>query len=122
MLKFKDTASVIIGANKDAAIDSSKLIAGNIINDRLNKILVPKLPIVARGYAQTNLGRAALSNLIAGLLIHTMPDNAKVQVAAEAMIASASLQLASSFNIEEMINELLDGVPGLDTAEERTAE
>ena len=122
MLEFKDTASIMIGANKDAAVDSGKLIAGNIINDRLSKILVPKLPIMARGYAQTNLGKAALSNLVAGLLIHTMPDNAKVQVAAEAMIASASLQLASSFNIEEMVNELLDNVPGLDTAEARTQE
>ena len=119
MLEIKDTASILIGANKDAAFDSGKLIAGNIINDRVSKILIPKLPMIARGYAQTNLGKAALSNLVAGVLIHTMPDNAKVQLAAEAMIQSASLQLASSFNLEEMVNELLDNVPGLDTAEAR---
>jgi 1,4-dihydroxy-2-naphthoate octaprenyltransferase len=71
-------------------------------------------------YAQTPIGKAALANIVAGVLIHTMPENEKVAVAAECMIQSASLQLASSFNIEEMINDLLDGVPGLDPEKPKT--
>ncbi len=114
MLKVGETASVMLDANKEAAIDSGKIIAGNVLNDRVIKLVSPKLPIMVRGYADTPIGKAAIANLIAGVLIHTMPENTKVGIAAEAMIQSASLQLASSFNIEEMVNELLDGVPGLD--------
>lgn len=114
MLKVGETASVMYDVNKEAAVDSGKIIAGNILNDRVVKVIAPKLPLMVRGYADTPVGKAAICNLIAGVLIHTMPQNEKVGIAAQAMIQSASLQLASSFNIEEMINDLLDGVPGLD--------
>jgi hypothetical protein len=120
-MKVTDTMGALVDANKEAAIDSGKIIAGNIINDRLVKIITPKLPMMVRGYADTPLGKATISNAIAGVLIHTMPTNAKVMTAAECMIQSASLQLASSFNIEQMVQELLDGVPGLDVmAEEKS--
>lgn len=114
MLKAKETVGVMIDANKDAGIDSAKIITGNIINARLAKVITPRLPMMVRGYAQSDVGQAVLANVVAGLMIHTMPENDKVMLAAESMIGSASLQLASSFNIEEMINELLDNVPGLD--------
>jgi hypothetical protein len=48
-MKVKDTFNVMVEANKDAAIDSSKIIAGNIIIDRLEKVVTPKLPLMVRG-------------------------------------------------------------------------
>jgi len=122
MLKVNETLSIMVDANKDAGVDSAKIIAGNILNDRVNTILMKNLPtgikLVAGSYLESNVGKAIVANTVAGLLIHTMPENEKVAIAAEAMIKSASLALASSFNIEEMINELLDGVPGLTPAAE----
>jgi hypothetical protein len=117
-MEVKDTFSAVASANKEAIKDSGKIIAGNIINNRLEQVIVPKLPLMVRGYASTPLGRAALANVIAGVIIHTMPTNDKAILAAECMIQSASLELASSFNIEEMINDLLDGVPGLEPTAE----
>lgn len=119
MLDPKQTLGIVVDANKDAGVDSAKLIAGNIINARLSKVITPRLPMMVRGYAQSEVGEAVLANVVAGMMIHTMPDNGKVMLAAEAMINSASLKLASSFNIEEMINELLDNVPGLDGPAEK---
>ena len=114
MLKVTDTASILVGANKDAAVDSAKIIAGDIISQRALKIITPKLPLMVRSYvSETEIGKAAVSNLIAGVLIHTLPNNKQAQVAAEALIASASLRLAQSLKINELIDELLDGVPGL---------
>ena len=114
-MEVKETAGLLLEANKDAAKDSGKIIAGNILNNRLAQIVTPKLPMMVRGYAATPIGKAALANVVAGVLIHTMPDNAKALLAAECMIQSASLEVASSLNIEQMVNDLLDGVPGLDT-------
>ncbi|MCF6331001.1 MAG: hypothetical protein L3I99_05580 [Sulfurimonas sp.] len=126
MLKIKDTLGIIVDANKDAGVDSAKLIAGNILNQRVNAILMKNLPagikLIAGSYLESNVGKALIANTVAGALIHTMPNNGKVALAAEAMIKSASLSLASSFNIEEIINELLDGVPGLEPVEKSSIE
>jgi len=62
-------------------------------------------------YADTPIGEAALANLVAAAMVQFAPTNEKVMLAAEAMIGAASLSFATSFNIEEMINELLDGIP-----------
>ena len=61
-------------------------------------------------YADTPIGHAVLANVAAGALIHFFPTNAKVQAAAGAMIESAMVTFASSFNIEDMVDELLEGV------------
>ncbi len=110
MLDLSETGSALVAANKEATKGSASIIAGNVINNRLAKIIAPKLPVMVRGYAETQLGKAALANMVAGVLIHTMPQNEKAMIAANAMIASANLTLAQSFNIEEMIDDLLDGV------------
>lgn len=105
-----DTVSMVVATNKDAAKQATALIAGNIINDRIIKIVAPKLPMFARGYANTELGEAAMANLFAAVLVHVMPDNERVLLAADCMIKSAAVKLASSFNIEGLISELLDGI------------
>jgi len=48
-MNLKQTASVMIEANVNAGKDSAKLVAGSIINARLNKIIKPKLPMMVRG-------------------------------------------------------------------------
>ncbi len=109
-MKLKQTANIMLEANKDAAGNTAKLVAGRIINARLSKIVKPKLPMYARGYAGTPIGEAVIANVVASALIHFMPSNQKVVLAADSMIQAAMLEFAGSFDIEGMVDELLDGV------------
>ena len=112
------TASVIVDANKTSAKTATGIIAGNIINERLAKAVIPKLPLMARGYLDTPMGHAALANIAAGAMIHFFPGNKRAMQASSAMIEAAMVTFASSFNIEELANEILDGVtlPSVDVA------
>ncbi len=108
MLKINETASVLMDTNVEATKASATIIVGKTLNDRVVNVLGPRLPMMVRGYAtSTELGKAVLSNLVAGVLIHTMPENDKVMMAANAMIGAANLTFAESFNIQEMVNELM---------------
>ena len=120
MLEIKQTVGALVEGNKDAAKVSASIITGDIINKRIATLVKPRLPMIARGYIDTELGQAALSNVIAGVIIHTMPKNPKAVIAAECMIRSASLKLANSFNIQEIVDEILDGItlPGLESTDE----
>ena len=110
MLKVKETATVVVNANKEAAKGAASIMAGNLVNTRLVKIVQPNLPLLMKHYVDTPLGKAVLANAAAAALIHTMPNNKKVVLAADAMIKAAMLEFTMSFNIEEKINELLDGI------------
>jgi len=110
MLSVKNTASAMVSLNKQSAVLAAQVTTGNIIADRVSKIIVPKLPLMVKGYANTEIGKAVVSNIVAGVLIHTMPENDKAAFVADALIKSAALELAASLNIEEMFDELLDGI------------
>lgn len=109
-LGIKNTGSILVEANKAAAVMSAEITAGNLLNERVAKLVAPKLPMMVRGYADSPIGRAALSNLVAGAVINFMPDNQVAVRAADAMVKSAMLSLVQEFNIEEMVNELLEGI------------
>lgn len=109
-LTLGQTASVIVASNKSSAKTATGIIAGNVINQRLAKIVVPKLPMMARGYLDSPMGHAVLANVAAGALIHFFPGNKRAQQASAAMIESAMVTFASSFEIEDMIDEILEGV------------
>jgi hypothetical protein len=51
-----------------------------------------------------------LCNAIAGALIHTFPGNEKLMLATNAMISAANLTLMESFNIEQMIDEMMKDI------------
>ena len=109
-LTLKQTASVLADANTGAAKLAAKITVGNILNENVSKLIAPKLPMMVRGYADTPLGKAVIANAVSAALIHFAPTNKNAQIAAEAMINSAMLEFAASFNIEAMINELIAGV------------
>lgn len=122
-LNIKDTVNVMVEGNKGAFKESAKRRTGTILNDRLVRIVGPRLPLMVRGYADTELGRAALANIFAAGLVHFGYNHPKLITASEAMVNDAMDKVLGSFNIEEMVNELLDGVdlsPVTDRAEEAT--
>ena len=89
MLKVSDTLSIISNENKEAAKVAARLTAGNILNDRAVKLITPQLPMMAKGYAQTEIGKAVIANVVAGAVVHFAPTNDKAVMASQAMIHSA---------------------------------
>ncbi len=110
MLEVKDTTSIVLNENKSAVKLAAQITAGNILVDRATKIVTPHLPLMAKGYAQTDIGQAVIANVVAGAIVHFLPTNEKAVMASQAMINSAMLKLAGSFNFEDMVNEFLDGI------------
>jgi len=121
MLKVNDTLNILSEENKIAAKAAAKITIGNILNDRAVKIIQPNLPMMVKGYAESDFGKAVIANLIAGIVVHVVPTNDKAVLASEAMIHSAMLTLVGSLNIEATINEFLDGI-NLDVLKEITDE
>lgn len=109
-LGLKNTGSILVEANKAAAVMSAEITAGNILNERVVKLIQPKLPLMVRGYTETTIGQAAIANLVAGAVINFLPGNDTAVRAADAMVKSAMLAVVNEFNFEEMVNELLDGI------------
>lgn len=121
-LTVKQTAGAVLGQNKTAAKLAAQLTAGNVLNTRVVKLIKPQLPVLARGYAETELGKAVAANVTAAAIIHFFPTNKKAVMAAEAMITAAMANFVASFDIEGMVNELVDGInlPDLNGSEETT--
>ncbi len=110
MLNIKQTATVMTGANKEAAILAAQITGGNILNDRLAKMVIPQLPMGAKVFINTAPGKALLANAFAAGLVHFLPHNDKAAIASGMMVQAAMLELAGTFNIEEMVDEFLDGI------------
>lgn len=109
-LTVKQTANVMVGANKEAAVLAAQITGGNILNDRLAKMVIPQLPMGAKVFVNTAPGKALLANAFAAGLVHFLPENQKAALASGMMVQAAMLELAGTFNIEEMVDEFLDGV------------
>lgn len=110
MLKVNQTLSIISDENKAAAKVAGRLTVGNILNDRASALIIPKLPFMAKGYAETPMGKAVIANVVAGAVVHFLPTNDKAVLASQAMVHSAMANFVSSFNIEELVNEFFDGI------------
>ena len=109
---IKRTLGVAVEANKAAAVLTAEVTAGNLINDRLAKIIMgnKSVPTMVKLGVDSPIGKAVMSNAVAAALIHFMPTNDKAMRAADAMIKSAMLEFGASFDVEGMIDELLDGI------------
>lgn len=120
-LTIRDTANILVEGNKGAFKESAKRRTGKMLNDRLVGMVAPKLPMMVRGYADTELGRAMIANLLAGAIVHFGYKHDKLTLAADAMVTAAMDDFVGSFNIEDMVNDLVDGV-NLDGLRETTTE
>ena len=109
-LTIKEISQVMTEGNKDAFKQGAKRRTGKMINKRVIGAIAPRLPLMIRSYAQTELGEALIANTVAAALIKFMPMNERVTLAADAMITAAADDFIGSFNIETMIDEILDGI------------
>jgi hypothetical protein len=107
---FNETIQVMKTVNTEAAKVAAKQEIGGMLNDRLIKIVQPKLPIMIRGYAETEIGKLALANAFAAAIVNFGYENDKLTLAAEAMTYAAMKDFVEGFNFREMVDEFLDGV------------
>ncbi len=109
-MKLNELSSIMLEANKSAVKQSAQRRAGSILNDRMISIVRPKLPLMVRSYAKTEVGRFVMANLFAAAIVKFGYTNSKLVLASEAMVNDAADQLLGSFDFEAMINEFLDGI------------
>lgn len=106
----KTTAVAVAGKNKTAAIAVARMTAGKVAMEQVTKVIKPKLPMMARGYAETPLGKLVMANLFNFAITQYLPENKKAIMVADVMLEGAMLEAMSSLNIEEQLNNILDSV------------
>lgn len=100
----------VTAANTSALKVAAKVEAGSIAINRIVKMVTPKMPMMMRGYMETPFARVAVANMFHLAVQQYAAQNDKAQLVAEAMMEGAMLEMIKSFNIEEMINGVLDGI------------
>lgn len=110
MSNVKTTATAVAAKNKSAAVTVAKLEAGRIAIKQVSRVVTPKLPMMIRGYADSEIGRLVMANLFNFAVTQFAPNNANAQVVADAMLEGAMLEMLQKFNFEEMINEVVSKV------------
>lgn len=107
---LKETTQELIQDNKDALTTATELKAGQIINTQVVKLASKKLPIYLRGYAEHPAAKIVLANAIGLGLKHYAPENRKLQKISKLMLNAAAFDTINSFNIDELIDDLLSGL------------
>ena len=97
-------------ANVSAAKVAATITAGKTLNNLATQKFVPLLPLMVKGYADTVFGRVAMANIADFAVKQFMPNNPKAQMATQAMMQAAMLELADSFDLEGIVTELVDSV------------
>lgn len=108
--KLATTATTVLAKNKTAAVQAAKVTTGKIAIKQVTKIISPKLPIMARGYVDTPLGRLAVANLFNFVVTQYLPNSQKASLVADAMLEGAMFDVASSLDIEGLVENVLEGI------------
>ncbi len=110
MMNLKDTASILVEGNKTALKANASRRAGVMFNQRVANIVTPRLPMMARGYAQEPWFKFVLANAVAGALIKFGASNDKLMMLADAGVVAANDEFLGSFDLEGMVDDLIDGI------------
>ena len=125
-LNFKETASVLVEGNKAAFKANASRRAGQMFNERIRSIVIPKLPAMVRmsGVTEQPWFHFMLANAVAGAVIKFGASNDKLLMLADAGVNASNDEFMGSFNLEGMINDLIDGIDttGLETSAETVRE
>lgn len=100
----------IVAANKSAAVNAAKLEAGKIALTQITKVVAKKAPFMIKGYIDTPIGRVVIANLLSVAVDQYAPTNQKAKAVAGAAMEAAMLEMVQSFNIAEMIDEMVKGI------------
>ena len=109
-MTFRDTAKVLAEANKNAFKTNAARRAGQIFNERVRSAITPHLPLMVRGYAAQPWFQFLLANAVAGAVVKFGYRNEKLMLLADAGVNAANDEFLGSFNLEEIVNNLIDGI------------
>lgn len=100
----------IVAANKSAVVNAAKLEAGKIALTQITKVAAKKAPFMIKGYIDTPIGRVVIANLLSVAVDQYAPSNQKAKAVADAAMKAAMIEMVQSFNIAEMIDEMVKGI------------
>lgn len=109
-LNFKETASVLVEGNKAAFKANASRRAGQMFNERVRDAIVPQLPFMVRGYADKPWFNFLIANAVAGAVIKFGSTNDKLLMLADAGVNAANDEFLGSFDLEGIVNGLIDGI------------
>lgn len=106
--KVKNLLASAADTNKKAATTAGVLATGKAANKMLVSLVGPKLPMMVRGYADHPLFKLALANAAKMAIDQFRPNNDVAQRIATGMIISAYSEFIDQFDIEGIIDTLLN--------------
>ncbi len=92
-MTLKELSGVLVEGNKTAFKANASRRAGMMFNERAVALIKPKLPVMVRGYADTDLGEFVIANMIAAAIIKFGYTNEKLLMLADAGVVAANDQL-----------------------------
>jgi hypothetical protein len=114
MVQTNSVASVAVSQNKEAAKLAAKVTTGDVIIGQITKRIVPMLPTSARliigDKTDSPLVQVVVANLISTALTQYKPGDARAAYVADAVMSSAAVNVAKSFDINGLIDDLLSGI------------
>lgn len=122
MNKVSSTVDTVKNANIEAVKVTAKILAGKALNTMVQEKIVPKLPIMIRGYGQTDLGKILLANVAATALTYYAPNDKRARMISEAMLQAAMVDLMANFDVEGMVKEFLSSDEAKRITEDTSAE
>ena len=107
--KTKAITTQAVEINKEAMKLAAKLEVGSIATKQIKDKI--KLPFGTNNKIKNHpLFDIALANVVGVALREVAPGNEKAQILSEAMIQSAAVEMVQSFNVNDMVNDLLKNI------------
>jgi hypothetical protein len=94
--------------NKRAVANAGFLEAGRIANKKVTEVLAKKAPLAVRGYIDTPVGRLVLANMTMMAMEQFRPNDRAAMRLAESMTVTAYMECIQHFDIEGIIDGLMN--------------
>lgn len=106
---MKETFTDVLNQNKDNGIAVARVTTGKAINKSLIKLVKPHMPFGTSKFLDNALAPVVIANAFA-LAIKQYTNSPRAVMAADMMLEAAAFQTADAFNIDDLIDDLLDGI------------
>ena len=109
--KMENTkASVVLNANKTAAVNAAKMKAGQVGIAAVTKMVAPSLPTGMGFIAKNPLFEVVVANIAHFAISTQFPGNAKAAILAECMMDASMFNALGKLDIEGKMEELMSKV------------
>lgn len=110
MSNNKSLTTAAMAANKSAIKTAAVIAVGQAGNATAKKAIVPVLPMMVRGYADSMFGDVIIANMVNLAVTQFAPDNEKAIAVSQAMIDASMLEVLGKIDIPNLIDKLTAGI------------